>query len=63
MGGKEALVLKGLESTAAKLDEFLAYFDAKVVEETKAKILAENDLNVQEFDSSLGSIVNLPTLK
>jgi hypothetical protein len=54
-------VLKGLEATASKLDEFISFFDPTVVDETKAKILAENELNVKEFDSSLGTIVNLPT--
>jgi hypothetical protein len=60
LGGKEELVLKGLEAAQATLDEFLAFFDDSTVAKVKAKIQEENELNVKEFDRSLGDIINLP---
>jgi hypothetical protein len=60
LGGKEELVLKGLEAAQGKLDEFLGFFDNATVAKIKAKIQEENDLNVKEFDKSLGDIINLP---
>ena len=60
MVGKEALVLKGLEATKNSIDEFLAYFPSASVEPVKAKIQQENELNVKEFDRSLGDIINMP---
>jgi hypothetical protein len=60
MGGKEELVLKGLEAAQLKLDEFLGFFDESIVKKVKAKVQEENDLNVKEFDKSLGDIINLP---
>jgi hypothetical protein len=59
MAGKETLVLKGLEATQGKLDEFLAFFPQETVGNVKDKIKEENDLNVKEFDKSLGDIINL----
>eukprot|EP00536_Pseudo-nitzschia_multiseries_P011810 jgi/Psemu1/260144/estExt_Genewise1Plus.C_4220014 len=59
MSGKEEIVVKGLEATQAKLDEFLAFFDAATVDKVKAQVQEENDLNVKEFDRSLGDIINL----
>ena len=59
MAGKEALVLKGLEAASFKLDEFLGFFPEDVINKVKDKVKAENDLNVKEFDPSLGDIINL----
>ena len=58
MGGKEDLVLKGLDATRKSIDEFLAYFPTDEVESVAAKIKNENDLNAKEFDDSLGQIMN-----
>jgi len=52
--------LKGLEATRASIDDFLAYFPKSTVDEVQQRIRTENEQNVKEFDSSLGSIVNLP---
>jgi len=60
MEGKESLVLKGLDATKVKLDEFLFFFDEATVERIKSEIEEENNLNVKEFDRSLGDIINLP---
>lgn len=60
MAGKEALVLKGLESAQVKIDDFLAYFPEPAVAAVRKRIQEENDLNVKEFDSSLGTILNMP---
>ena len=59
MNGKEEIVLKGLEATQIKLDEFLSFFDDAIVEKVSAQVLEENKLNVEEFDKSLGDIINL----
>jgi hypothetical protein len=59
MAGKEALVLKGLEAAQLKLDDFLSLFPKETIAIVKAKVKEENDLNVKEFDSSLGGIINL----
>jgi hypothetical protein len=59
-GGKEELVLKGLEAAQNKLDEFLAFFDESTVQKVKRQVQEENELNVKEFDKSLGDIINLP---
>ncbi len=48
----------GLKSVRRDLDEFLSYFPNETVEEAKAKIMNENELNYKEFDPSLGSILN-----
>lgn len=58
MVGKEKLVLKGLESTRSRIDEFLAFFPEEEVNKVKTIILEENALNEKEFDPSLGVIVN-----
>ena len=64
MAGKETLVLKGLEATQLKLDEFVGFFPTDTVDKIKLQIKEENDLNQQEFDQSLGTIINLsPTNK
>lgn len=60
MGGKEDLVLKGLEAAQLKLDEFLSFFDEGTINKIKAQVQEENELNVKEFDKSLGDIINLP---
>lgn len=60
MSGKEGLVIKGLESAQVKIDDFLAYFPDEAVSAVRKKIQEENELNVKEFDPSLGDIINLP---
>ena len=60
MAGKEGLVLRGLESTRKGIDEFLAFFPASDVSAVKKRVDYENELNVKEFDSSLGDILNMP---
>jgi hypothetical protein len=60
MGGKEELVLKGLEAAQIKLDEFLGFFDEGTIKKIKAQVQEENELNIKEFDKSLGDIINLP---
>ena len=61
LAGKENLVIKGLESAQARIDDFLSYFPEDTVAGIRTKIQKENDLNEKEFDKSLGSIINLPT--
>jgi len=60
MAGKEELVLSGLGAAQLKIDEFLSYFPDETVQKIKSKIKEENDLNIKEFDPSLGDIINLP---
>lgn len=60
MNGKEEIVVKGLEATQVKLDEFLSFFDEATVTRVKDQVQEENELNVKEFDRSLGDIINLP---
>lgn len=59
MSGKEEIVVKGLEATKIKLEQFLSYFDEADVTRIKAQVQEENDLNLKEFDKSLGDIINL----
>eukprot|EP00531_Pseudo-nitzschia_arenysensis_P019942 CAMPEP_0116138718 /NCGR_PEP_ID=MMETSP0329-20121206/12927_1 /TAXON_ID=697910 /ORGANISM="Pseudo-nitzschia arenysensis, Strain B593" /LENGTH=135 /DNA_ID=CAMNT_0003633711 /DNA_START=488 /DNA_END=895 /DNA_ORIENTATION=- len=59
MNGKEEIVVKGLEATQVKLDEFLSYFDSETVTRVKTLVESENELNMKEFDKSLGDIINL----
>ena len=59
MSGKEEIVVKGLEATRIKLEQFLSYFDEADVTRIKAQVQEENDLNTKEFDKSLGDIINL----
>ena len=60
MTGKEAIVLKGLDATRQSIDGFIAYFPQGKVDEQRQRIKDENQLNIKEFDTSLGDIVNLP---
>ena len=60
LAGKETLVIKGLESAQAKIDDFLSYFPEDTVSSLRKKIQQENELNVKEFDPTLGDIINLP---
>lgn len=53
-------MIKGLESAQAKIDDFLSYFPEETVTAVRKKIQQENELNVKEFDPSLGDIINLP---
>lgn len=59
MAGKEQLVVAGLETAQSNIDQFLTYFPEATVQEVKERIISENDLNVKEFDRSLGDIINL----
>jgi len=59
MSGKEEIVVRGLEATRIKLDEFLSFFDETTVTRVKDQVQSENDLNIAEFDKSLGDIINL----
>jgi hypothetical protein len=59
MSGKEELVLKGLDAARKSIDEFLAYFPAAEVEAARSRVKEENALNVKEFDTSVGAILNL----
>jgi len=58
-GGKEQLVLKGLDATRKQIDDFLSYFPKSDIDVVAARIAEENRLNVKEFDPTLGDIVNL----
>lgn len=60
MAGKEALVLKGLESAQVTLDQFLSFFPSESVDKVKQLVKEENELNRKEFDPALGDIINLP---
>ena len=55
---KESVVLKGLDAAKRSIDDFLGFFPKDAVDNVRAKVKAENDLNFQEFDRSLGDIVN-----
>jgi len=58
LAGKEDIVNNGLKSVRRDIDDFVSYFPKDTVEEVKAKIATENELNYKEFDTSLGSILN-----
>lgn len=58
LSGKEDIVVKGLKSVRRDIDDFISFFPKEEVEEAKAKIMRENELNFKEFDPSLGSILN-----
>ncbi|KAL7521907.1 hypothetical protein ACHAWX_006599 [Stephanocyclus meneghinianus] len=58
IAGKEGIVTKGLESVRRDIDDFLSYFPQDVVDQAKAKIAEENELNFKEFDPELGTILN-----
>mmetsp|Transcript_21667 Transcript_21667/g.39167 ORF Transcript_21667/g.39167 Transcript_21667/m.39167 type:complete len:259 (-) Transcript_21667:975-1751(-) len=58
LAGKEAIVNNGLKSVRRDIDELLSMFPKDVVDEAKAKIQSENELNYKEFDPTLGSILN-----
>ena len=58
MAGKEAIVMKGLDSVRKDIDDFLGYFPQDVLDQAKARIMSENELNFNEFDPELGSILN-----
>jgi hypothetical protein len=58
LAGKESIVIKGLESVRRDIDEFLSYFPQDVLDQQKAKVMEENELNYKEFDPELGSILN-----
>mmetsp|Transcript_832 Transcript_832/g.1828 ORF Transcript_832/g.1828 Transcript_832/m.1828 type:complete len:259 (-) Transcript_832:348-1124(-) len=58
LAGKEAIVNNGLKSVRRDIDELLSMFPKDVLDEAKAKIQSENELNYKEFDPTLGSILN-----
>ena len=58
LSGKEDIVVNGLKSVRRDIDDFISFFPKEEVEEAKAKIMRENELNFKEFDPSLGSILN-----
>mmetsp|Transcript_6471 Transcript_6471/g.9423 ORF Transcript_6471/g.9423 Transcript_6471/m.9423 type:complete len:278 (+) Transcript_6471:52-885(+) len=58
MSGKEQIVLKGLEATRIRIDDFISFFPQAEVDAIKDQIKTENDLNTKEFDPELGVIVN-----
>lgn len=60
LGGKEEIVLKGLEATRRNIDDFLTFFPKETVDKVQSLVKEENELNMKEFDPSLGSIVNMP---
>ena len=60
MAGKENLVLSGLGAAQNKIDKFISFFPEETVQKIKSQIKEENDLNIKEFDPSLGDIINLP---
>jgi hypothetical protein len=62
MGGKEELVLKGLEATRKSIDDFLEFFPKAQVDTVVAKIAEENALNIKEFDPALGDLINVSPL-
>jgi hypothetical protein len=60
LGGKEELVLKGLDATKRKIDDFIKFFPTSNVEEVSSLIAEENRLNAKEFDPAMGQILNMP---
>jgi len=58
LGQKEVIVLNGLEATRKGIDDFISYFPREEVGAVIAKINAENDLNLKEFDPALGQLLN-----
>lgn len=63
LSGKDMLVLKGLDATRQNIDEFLSYFPRQDLERVISKVEEENELNVKEFDPSLGALINMPITK
>ena len=60
MSVQEELVLKGLDATRRSIDDFLGYFPKSQVDSVAALLKEENELNVKEFDPSLGTLLNMP---
>lgn len=58
LGGKEDIVLKGLDAARKGIDSFVSLFPKEDVDAVVARIEAENELNRKEFDSELGAILN-----
>jgi len=59
MAGKEQLVLKGLDSSKKGIDDFVSFFPKDDVLAVAAKIEAENELNMREFDKELNGGVGI----
>lgn len=63
LSGKDQIVLKGLDATRQSIDEFLNYFPKADLDRVISKVEEENELNVKEFDPSLGVLINMPFTK
>ena len=59
MAGKEQLVLKGLDASKKGIDDFVSFFPKDDVLAVAAKIEAENELNMREFDKELNGGVGI----
>jgi hypothetical protein len=57
---RERIVLQGLGSARNNLDLFVSYFPKDQVDTVRRQVQEENDLNRQEWDRTLGDIINLP---
>jgi hypothetical protein len=57
---RERIVLQGLGSARNNLDLFVSYFPKDQVDIVRRQVQEENDLNRQEWDRTLGDIINLP---
>jgi hypothetical protein len=57
---RERIVLQGLASARNNLDLFMSYFPKDQVDILWCQVQEENDLNRQEWDLTLGDIINLP---
>jgi len=57
-GQKETIILNGLDATRRGIDEFLSFFPREEVGEVVARINAENEMNLKEFDPELGQLLN-----
>lgn len=58
LGQKEIIVLNGLEATRKGIDEFISYFPVEEVGAVVARINNENELNLKEYDTNLGQLLN-----
>jgi len=58
LGQKEIIVLNGLDATRKGIDEFISFFPADEVGTVVTRINDENDLNLKEYDTGLGQLVN-----
>ena len=47
MGGKEELVVKGLQAAQRGIDEFLTFFPNDTIRQVKDRVQQENELNIK----------------